>query len=163
MDLYAKYVLPHVLPGALSALMFVCGRAAASEYVDRDAVFARAMTLAVSELDLDAGDLQPFSLVYGLTLLETGIPEGAFEITLLIRSSRRQTGDLDLGVYEPEERERVSEMFEEVERIYSYRTAIVRFSEEGDAHSAMLSSIQLNADPDALSVEGRSEPATGAN
>ena len=148
------YCKRRVLPEALVALMFACAGAAASEYVDRDAVFARAMALAASELDLDAGDLQPFSIVYGLTLLETGIPEGAFEITLLIRSSRRQTGDLDLGAYDPEDRERVSQMFEEVERIYSYRTAIARFSEGGDAQSAVFSSIQLNADPDALSVDG---------
>ena len=76
------------LPGiVLGVVLFAVP--AAAQFIDRDAVFARAREIAAAALPgVESADLAPFQIAYDLTLLETGNPAGGFEVALLLRSSR---------------------------------------------------------------------------
>ena len=128
----------------------VLGAVADDPYVDREAVFARAAALALDQLEVDSADLQPFSIHYGLTLLETGYPEGMFVVTLLLRSTREISGaaSLDPEGFAGQDPEAVERMFRDADDVFNYRTVVVTFPEGGEPALAEFSSVALNADPD---------------
>lgn len=132
------------------------GALADAPLVDRDAVFARARAIAAAQLPETAGErLLPFAIEYRLTLLETGRPEGAFEVDLLIAGSRSVIPAAELIAAAPEaaEKARLEQLLAGVTSGYFYRTVKARFPETGEnAPAAVLSTILLNRDPEATPV-----------
>ncbi len=120
--------------------------------VDRDAVFARAREIAVATLPgVTAADLDGFRIAYVLALLETGNPEGGFEVDLLVRSSRSVVAAPDVisVVDDTQDRLRLESLLQDAEQAWHYRTVRVRFAETGDAApAAEFSSLLLNRDPE---------------
>jgi hypothetical protein len=136
---------------ALGAFLFATP--AAAQFIDRDAVFTRAREVAAASLPgVESADLAPFQIVYDLTLLETGVPAGGFEVALLLRSSREILPAREVISVAPdaEAAARLELLLTGVEYAYHYRTVRVRFAEQGDAPpSAEFSTLLLNRDPDA--------------
>ena len=120
--------------------------------VDRDAVFARAREIAVATLPgVTAADLDGFRITYVLALLETGNPEGGFEVDLLVRSSRSVVAAPDVisVVDDTQDRLRLESLLQDAEQAWHYRTVRVRFAETGTAApAAEFSSLLLNRDPE---------------
>jgi len=131
----------------------LCAAAAAAQLVDRAAVFARARDIAAATLPgVEAADLAPFQIAYGLTLLETGDPAGSFEVDLLIRSSREvlPAREVISAAPDADAAARLESLLTGVEYAWHYRTVRVRFAEQGDAApSAAFSTLLLNRDPEA--------------
>ena len=136
----------------LGALL--CTAPAAAQFLDREAVFARARDVAVATLPGVVGaDLAPFHIAYGLTLLETGDPAGSIEVDLLIRSSREvlPAREVIAAAPDPDASARLESLLAGVEYAYHYRTVRVRFPEQGDAApAAEFSTLLLNRDPEAV-------------
>jgi len=132
---------------------FLCAAPAMAQFVDREAVFARAREIATAALPgVEDADLAPFRIVYGLTLLETGDPAGSFEVDLLIRSSREVLAAREVisAANDAEAAARLESLLAGVEYAWHYRTVRVRFAEQGDAApSAEFSTLLLNRDPEA--------------
>lgn len=135
----------------LGALL--CAAPATAQFVDREAVFARARDIAAASLPgLESADLAPFRIGYGLTLLETGDPAGSFEVDLLIRSSREVLPAREVIAAAPDAQAaaRLESLLAGVEYAWHYRTVRVRFAEQGDAApAAEYSTLLLNRDPEA--------------
>lgn len=142
---------------------FLCAAPAAAQLVDRKAVFTRAREIAAATLpDVAAADLALFHIAYDLTLLETGNPEGTFEVALLLRSSREMLAAREIIAAEPdaESAARLELLLAGAEFAYHYRTIRVRFPEQGDGPPfAEFSTLLLNRDPDAGPAGVSSPPA----
>ena len=132
--------------------VFLAAAPAAAQLIDRDAVFARARSIAAAALpDVVAADLAPFQIAYDLTMLETGSPAGGFEVTLLLRSSREVLAAKEVIAAAPDAAAaaRLESLLAGVESAWHYRTIRVRFPERGDAPTAAeFSTLLLNRDPD---------------
>jgi hypothetical protein len=143
---------PEMRLTTIALCAFLCAASAAAQLVDREAVFTRAREIAAATLgDVETADLAPFRVAYGLTLLETGNPEGTFEVTLLLRSSREVLTARDVIAAEPdaESAARLEALLTGAEFAYHYRIIRVRFPEQGDAPPyAEFSTLLLNRDPD---------------
>ncbi len=126
---------------------------AAAQLVDRDAVFERAVAVAAVALpDLEPADLALFHIGYDLTLLESGNPAGAFEVVLLLKSSREVLAAQDViaAAADTEAAARLGELLAATDFAWHYRTIHVHFPETADeAISAEYSTLLLNRDPDA--------------
>jgi hypothetical protein len=131
----------------------LCAAPATAQFVDREAVFVRARDIATATLPgIEAADLAPFRIAYGLTLLETGDPAGSFEVDLLIRSSREVLPAREVIAAAPdaEAAARLESLLAGAEYAWHYRTVRVRFAEQGDAApAAEFSTLLLNRDPEA--------------
>ncbi len=136
---------------ALGIVLFAAP--AAAQFIDRDAVFARAREIATEALPgVESSDLMPFHVGYELTLLETGNPSGGFDVVLLLRSSREALAASDVIAAAPdaEAAARLGKLLAGAEFAYHYRTIHVRFPERGDEPGAAgYSTLLLNRDPDA--------------
>jgi hypothetical protein len=140
---------------ALGALLVAAP--AMAQFIDRDAVVARAREVATATLPgVASADLALFQIAYDLTLLETGNPAGRFEVVLLLRSSREviPARDITSAAPDAEAAARLGLLLAGVDYGYHYRTVQVRFAERGGgAASAEFSTLLLNRDPEtALSV-----------
>ncbi len=138
------------------ALLAVQARAEAP-LVDRQAVFARAQAIAVARLpELAAERLLPFAIDYRLTLLETGRPEGAFEVDLLVASTRAMIAapDLAAAAADAEEAARFEKLLAGADTAYFYEIVKLRFAETGARpDEASRSTILLNRDPESPPAE----------
>lgn len=125
--------------------------------VDRQAVFARAQAIAAARLpELAAEQLLPFAIDYRLTLLETGRPEGAFEVDLLIASSRAVIAapDLIAAAADAAEAARFEKLLAGAATAFFYEIVKLRFAETaGYPEEASRSTILLNRDPEAPPAE----------
>jgi hypothetical protein len=143
---------------------FLAADPAAAQFIDRDAVFARAREVAAVTLPgIKSADLAPFRISYDLTLLETGDPAGGFEVDLLLRSSREVVPALEIISAAPdtEAASRLENLLAGVEFAYHYRTVRVRFTEQGEAApSAEFSTLLLNRDPEPPAEALSSDNAT---
>ena len=143
------------LPGiVLGVVLFAVP--AAAQFIDRDAVFARAREIAAAALPgVESADLAPFQIAYDLTWLETGNPAGGFEVALLLRSSREVLAAQEVIAAAPDAdaAAKLETLLAGAEFAYHYRTIRVRFVEQGDAPAAAeYSTLLLNRDPDAGSA-----------
>lgn len=146
---YARRAL--ALPVVLLLPALFVSAAADPPLLDRDAVFARAQLLAAALLPETAAErLVPFSIDYRLTLLPTGRPDGAFEVNLLIASTRSVVPRADLlAAAEAAERARLEGLLADAPQGYFYRTVKLRFAERGEhAPEAEFDTILLNRDPE---------------
>jgi len=132
---------------------FLCVAPAAAQLIDREAVFTRAREVATATLEgVATADLVPFRIAYDLTLLETGNPEGTFEVGLLLRSSREVLAAREIIAAAPdaESAARLEALLAGAEFAYHYRTIRVHLPEQGDGPPfAEFSTLLLNRDPDA--------------
>jgi hypothetical protein len=139
---------------ALGALL--CAAPAMAQLVDRQAVFARAREIATATLPgVESVDLAPFHIGYGVTLLDTGDPNGSFEVDLLIRSSREvlPAKEVISAAPDSEAAARLESLLAGVDYAWHYRTVRVRFAEQGDsAPTAEFSTLLLNRDPEAAAA-----------
>jgi hypothetical protein len=134
----------------------LCAAPALAQLIDREAVFARARDIAAATLPgVESADLAPFQIAYGLTLLDTGDPNGSFEVDLLIRSSREvlPAKEVISAAPDAEAAARLESLLAGVDYAWHYRTVRVRFAEQGDAApSAEFSTLLLNRDPEAAAA-----------
>jgi len=126
--------------------------AARPTLVDREAVFARARALAVAtHPELAAEDLAGFRIAYVLTLLETGNPEGGFEVDLLLRSTRQElpAAEVIAAAGDAAAAQELRSLLQESAQAWHYRTVRVRFAETGAATAGTeFSTLLLNRDPE---------------
>ncbi len=131
---------------------------AASELADPEAIFARARAIAAQELPgVAAADLAGFRIAYALTRLETGDPDGSFEVDLLLRSSRSvlAADEVIAATSDTAAAARLRQLLAGTERAWYYRTVRVRFSAGVDAAAeAGYSTVLLNRDPEATGTAG---------
>lgn len=151
------------LAGIMLGALF-CAAPAMAELLDRGAVFARAREIAATTLPgVESADLAPFQIAYGLTLLETGDPDGSFEVDLLIRSSREvlPAREVIAAATDAGAAARLESLLAGVDNAFHYRTVRVRFAEQGNtAPQAEFSTLLLNRDPEAVvaGVSSTDEP-----
>jgi hypothetical protein len=143
---------------ALFGVALLAGPARAdAPLIDRQAVFARAQAIALARLpELAAERLLPFAIDYRLTLLETGRPEGAFEVDLLIAGSRALIAapDLVAAAADAEEVARFEKLLAGAATAYFYEIVKLRFAETGERpDEASRSTILLNRDPESPPAE----------
>ena len=136
--------------------ILLCAAPAMAQLVNREAVFARARDVATAKLPgVEGADLAAFQIAYGLTLLETGDPDGSFAVDLLIRSSREVLPAKEVISAAPDAQAaaRLESLLAGVEQAWHYRTVRVHFAEQGDAApSAEFSTLLLNRDPEAVAA-----------
>ena len=144
---------PEMRLAGITLCAFLCATPAVAQLIDRDAVFTRAREVAAATLPgVESADLAPFRIAYDLTLLETGLPAGGFEVALLLKSSREVLAAREVIAAAPdaESAARLETLLAGTESAWHYRTIRVRFPEQGDAPpAAEFSTLLLNRDPDA--------------
>lgn len=126
--------------------------AAPAALVDRAGVFARARAVAVAARpELATEDLTGFRIAYALALLETGNPEGDFEVDLLLRSTRQvlPAAAVIAAAEDAAAAQELAALLQGSGLAWHYRTVRVRFTETGAAASSTeFSTLLLNRDPE---------------